>query len=184
MGVRGRSLDETTETSSRIREALADAHEEWAVEVEEVSGQMVIEAEREQFHPNGSSAGALALDHPKKAGWEVRTGQSGCPMDRDVRHRRGSSRRARRDHEHLRSAAVNQLRPALGLDRPDVLHYRTTSAGRAERRYRRKPSVRRPSRASSKVSKCLPLHPDQSVRRTCSWRWSLRDASSRAYSVR
>jgi hypothetical protein len=82
MGVRGRSLDETTETSSRIREALTDAHEEWAVEVEEVSGQMVIEAEREQFHPNGSSAGALALDHPKKAGWEVL-----APGNRDVRWR-------------------------------------------------------------------------------------------------
>jgi hypothetical protein len=80
MGVRGRSLDETTETSSRIREALADAHEEWAVEVEEVSGQMVIEAEREQFHPNGSSAGALALDYPKKAGWEVL-----APGNQDVR---------------------------------------------------------------------------------------------------
>jgi hypothetical protein len=82
MGVRGRSLDETTETSSRIREALADAHEEWAVEIEELSGQMVIEAEREQFHPNGSSAGALALDHPKKAGWEVL-----APGNQDVRWR-------------------------------------------------------------------------------------------------
>ena len=82
MGIRGRSPDETTETSSRIREALADAHEEWSVEVEEVSGRMVIEAERKQFHPNGSSAGALALDHPKKAGWEVL-----APGNRDVRWR-------------------------------------------------------------------------------------------------
>lgn len=80
MGVRGRLLDETAETSSRIREALADAHEEWSVEVEEISGRMVIEAEREQFHPNGSSAGALALDHPKKAGWEVL-----APGNQDVR---------------------------------------------------------------------------------------------------
>lgn len=82
MEVRGRSPDETTETSSRIREALADAHEEWSVEVEEVSGQIVIEAEREQFHPNGSSAGALALDHPKKAGWVVL-----APGNRDMRWR-------------------------------------------------------------------------------------------------
>jgi hypothetical protein len=82
MGVRGRSLDETAETSSRIREALTNAHNEWSVEVEEVSGQMVIEVEREQFHPNGSSAGALALDHPKKAGWEVL-----APGNRDVRWR-------------------------------------------------------------------------------------------------
>ncbi|EMA56758.1 hypothetical protein [Halococcus thailandensis] len=80
MGVRGRSLDETAETSSRIREALADAHEKWAVEVEEISGRMVIEAEREEFHPNGSSAGALALDHPKKPGWEVL-----APGNQDVR---------------------------------------------------------------------------------------------------
>jgi hypothetical protein len=70
----------TTETLSRIREALADAHEEWSVEIEEVSGRMVIEAERKQFHPNGSSAGALALDHPKKVGWEVL-----APGNRDVR---------------------------------------------------------------------------------------------------
>jgi hypothetical protein len=82
MGVRGRSPDGATEISSRIKEALADAHDEWSVEVEEVSGRMVIEAERKQFHPNGSSAGALALDHPKKAGWEVL-----APGNRDVRWR-------------------------------------------------------------------------------------------------
>jgi hypothetical protein len=82
MGVRGLPPDETTETSSRIREALADAHEEWSIEVEAVSGRVVIEAERKQFHPNGSSAGALALDHPKKAGWEVL-----APGNRDVRWR-------------------------------------------------------------------------------------------------
>jgi hypothetical protein len=82
MGVRGRSPDDATEISSRIKEALADAHDEWSVKVEEISGRMVIEAGREQFHPNGSSAGALALDHPKKAGWEVL-----APGNRDVRWR-------------------------------------------------------------------------------------------------
>ena len=82
MGVRGRSPDGATETPPRIREALTDAHGKWSIEVEAVSGRMVIEAEREQFHLNGSSAGALALDHPKKAGWEVL-----APGNRDVRWR-------------------------------------------------------------------------------------------------
>jgi hypothetical protein len=82
MGVRGRSPDGATEIPSRIKEALADAHNEWSIEVEEVSGRIVIEAERKQFHPNGSSAGALALDHPKKAGWVVL-----APGNRDVRWR-------------------------------------------------------------------------------------------------
>jgi hypothetical protein len=68
--------------SHRIKEALADAHEEWSIEVEEVSGRMVIETERKQFYPNGSSAGTLALDHPKKTGWEVL-----APDNRDVRWR-------------------------------------------------------------------------------------------------
>ena len=54
-----------------FEDALANAHEEWCIEVEEVSGRAFITAEREQFHPNGSSAAAIALDHPKKPGWEV-----------------------------------------------------------------------------------------------------------------
>jgi hypothetical protein len=70
---------DTVETSA-IRDALTDAHKEWSVAVEEVSGQTLIEAEREQFHPNGSTATALALDHPKKPGWEVL-----APGNQDVR---------------------------------------------------------------------------------------------------
>lgn len=80
MGVSELPQEETTEPSSRVKEALADAHGAWSIEIEEVSGRLLIEAEREQFHPNGSSAGALALDHPKKAGWEVL-----APGNRDVR---------------------------------------------------------------------------------------------------
>jgi hypothetical protein len=80
MGARRASVEGTGGTTSSVEEPLADAHEGWSVEVEEVSGRTVIEAEREQFHPNGSSATALALDHPKKADWEVL-----APGNRDVR---------------------------------------------------------------------------------------------------
>ena len=63
-----------------FEEALANAHEEWCIEVEDVSGRAFITAERDQFHLNGSSAAAIALDHPKKPGWEVL-----APGTKDVR---------------------------------------------------------------------------------------------------
>jgi hypothetical protein len=80
MGASELSSGDPTETASAIRDALADTHEEWSVEVEEISGRTLIEAERKQFHPNGSTATALALGHPKKPGWEVL-----APGNQDVR---------------------------------------------------------------------------------------------------
>jgi hypothetical protein len=71
MGARRASVEGADGTTSGVADALADVHEKWSVEVEEVSGRILIEAEREQFHPNGSSATALVLDHPEKAGWQV-----------------------------------------------------------------------------------------------------------------
>ena len=68
------SLDQNSSSAGfgpEITEPLADAHGEWTVKIEEVSGQTLIEAERRRFHPNGSSATALALDHPMDASWEV-----------------------------------------------------------------------------------------------------------------
>jgi hypothetical protein len=71
IGARRASVEGADGTTSGVADALADAHEKWSVEVEEVSGRILTEAEREQFHPNGSSAAALVLDHPEKAGWQV-----------------------------------------------------------------------------------------------------------------
>lgn len=73
MGAHGASVEDqnTVKITSEIRDALANAHEEWSVTVEEVSEQILFRAEREQFHINGSSTTAVALDHPQKPGWQV-----------------------------------------------------------------------------------------------------------------
>lgn len=78
MGARGVS-DDGAETSTEqhesdreaVERALEDAHEAWEIEIEVVSDQIVVEAKREDYHPNGASMGVVALDHPKKGGWEV-----------------------------------------------------------------------------------------------------------------
>ena len=54
-----------------VQELMDSADEAWEVEIDIISGQLVIEAEREDFHQNGATARVIALDHPKEAGWQV-----------------------------------------------------------------------------------------------------------------
>lgn len=65
------SKADTSDERNKITNVLANAHEDWSVTLDKVSEQVVIEAERKEFHPNGATATALALDHPNKSGWEV-----------------------------------------------------------------------------------------------------------------
>lgn len=68
---REETIEVPPQCAREIECSLAEAHEAWAIDVEVISGQTVIEAERENYHTNGGSTGVVALDHPQESGWEV-----------------------------------------------------------------------------------------------------------------
>lgn len=67
----GNNTKTDTEDTFGILAPLNDVHKSWLVRPRRISGQVVIDFIREDFHTNGSPAEGVAIDHPKKDGWHV-----------------------------------------------------------------------------------------------------------------